>query len=391
MQLDPELLPKITFARKVCAMRRLWFLSLILLPASAAMAQSNFVYTDDNNRPNTVSAFRVGDNGSLTLVPGSPFPTGGNGGGNNVDPQEITTVTTGPTSFLYAGNNGDGTISGFVINPQTGTLLPVPGSPFAAGASNGNFSLTPSPNDQFLFATDDFLPIIRVFAISGQTGTLSEIPGSPFLTAGQAQGLKVSPNGKFLVAGLRSKNAVATFAIASSGVLTSVGVFPASGAATSEDVNCKSNRVYNVNAGSTLIDVYALDDTGTLTPINGSPFSNGSASGSLALALSPSGPFLFASDGFGSQISALSIDPNGALRSVPGSPFPATDWTSQVASTADGKFVYSALFVDAAVDAHSASAAGVLAPVPGTPFHTGQSPVGVVTLTTFPAPTCNKQ
>ncbi|HKD13479.1 MAG TPA: beta-propeller fold lactonase family protein [Candidatus Angelobacter sp.] len=363
---------------------------LILLPAAGALAQNNFVYTDDNNRPNTVSAFRVADDGSLTLIAGSPFPTGGNGGGNNVDPQEITTAATGATSFLYAGNNGDGTVSGFLINPQTGTLLAVPGSPFAAGTPNGNFSLTPSPDGQFLFTTDDSAPNIHVFSISSQTGTLSEIAGSPFTIAGQAQGLKVSPNGKFLVAGLRSNNAVATFAIAANGALTPVGVFPASGAATAEDVNCKSNRVYNVNAGSTLIDAYQLDD-GVLTPVPGSPFSNGSASGSFGLVLSPSGPFLFASDGFGSKISSLSIDPNGALHSVPGSPFSSFDWTSQVATTADGRFVYAALFAQGAVDAHSASSAGVLAPVPGTPFRTGQSAVGVVTITTFPAPTCSQQ
>ena len=364
---------------------------LILLPAAAAVAQSSFVYTDDNNRPNTVSAFRVADNGSLTLIPGSPFPTGGNGGGNNVDPEEITTTTTGATSFLYAGNNGDGTISGFVINPQTGTLLPAPGSPFVAGTPNGNFSLTASPDGRFLFATDDSAPNIHVFSISSQTGTLFEVAGSPFSTAGQAQGLKVSPSGKFLVAGLRSNNAVASFAIGSTGALTPVGVFPASGAATAEEVNCKSNRVYNVNAGSTLIDAYALSDTGTLAPIHGSPFSNGSASGSFGLVLSPSGPFLFASDGFGSQISSLSVDPSGALHSVPGSPFSSSDWTSQVATTADGRFVYAALFAQGAVDGYSASPAGILARVPGTPFHTGQSPIGVVTITTFPAPTCNKQ
>jgi 6-phosphogluconolactonase (cycloisomerase 2 family) len=200
----------------------------------------------------------------------------------------------------------------------------------------------------------------------------------------------VSPNGTFLVAGLKFNNAVETFAIAADGSLTPVGIFPASGEASAEEVNCKSNRVYNVNAGSTLIDVYALQSTGALTPIHGSPFSNGASSGSFGLDLSPGGQFLFVSDGFGSQMSSLSVAPNGGLQPVAGSPFSTADWVSQVAITQDGKFVYAALFAEGAVNAQSAGPTGVLSPVPGSPFFTGQPQLGVLTLTTFPAPACTR-
>jgi 6-phosphogluconolactonase (cycloisomerase 2 family) len=365
-----------------------WLTGCILFLGIGAFAQSNFVYTNDNNSPNTVSAFQVAENGSLTLIPGSPFFTGGNGGGSDVDPQEITTVSAGANHFLYAANDGDGTISGFFINPQTGELARTLQPPVPAGNANGNFSLTSNPAGQFLFSTDEVLAGIHVFALSPVTGALSEIPGSPFAAGGSSQGLKVSPNGKFLIAGLKSSHAVETFAIATNGMLTPVGIFPASGLASAEEVNCKGNRVYNVNAGSTLIDAYALDDTGRLTPIHGSPFSNGASSGSFGLVLSPTGPFLFTGDGFGSEISSLSVEPGGGLLPVGGSPFPAAEWVSQVATTTNGRFVYAAMFADGGVDAHSASAAGVLGPVPGSPFSTGQSQLGVMTLTTFPAPSC---
>jgi 6-phosphogluconolactonase len=360
----------------------------ILLISAAAIAQGNFVYTDDNNSPNTISAFSVANDGSLTLIPGSPFPTGGNGGGSDVDPQEITTVTVGGNSFLYAGNDGDGTITGFLINTETGALTLTSQPPLPAGNPNADFSLTASPNGRFLFATDEIFPGIRVFEISSATGELSEVRGSPFLAGGRSQGLKVSPNGSFLVAGLKASNAVETFAIAADGSLTPVGTFPASGEAAAEEVNCKSNRVYSVNAGSTLIDVYALEDTGALAPIHGSPFSNGASSGSFGLTLSQGGSFLFAGDGFGSQISSLSVAPNGGLQPVAGSPFPTADWVSQVATTGDGRFLYGAQFADGAVDAHSVSSTGALSPVPGSPFFTGQPQLGVLTLTVFPAPNC---
>src|SRR5260370_37547584 len=119
------------------------------------VAQPNFVYTNDSGFPNnTVSAFRVNADGSLTLIAGSPFSTGGNGGGSDVDPDKITTSTSRHGSFLYVGNNNDGTISAFRITPGTGDLTAVPGSPFPAGvpSQTTNFSLAASPDGEFLFS-----------------------------------------------------------------------------------------------------------------------------------------------------------------------------------------------------------------------------------------------
>src|SRR5690349_10104474 len=56
-----------------------FLLALLLSSAASALAQGNFVYVNNNifGGPNTVSAYSVGANCSLTPVPGSPFPTGG--------------------------------------------------------------------------------------------------------------------------------------------------------------------------------------------------------------------------------------------------------------------------------------------------------------------------
>ena len=56
------------------------FLSALLLSyTSSALAQGNFVYINNNvfGGPNSVSAFSVGADCSLTPIPGSPFLTGG--------------------------------------------------------------------------------------------------------------------------------------------------------------------------------------------------------------------------------------------------------------------------------------------------------------------------
>ena len=129
----------------------IWVALEACLPASLD-AQADFVYTNDDTAANTVSAFSVAANGVLTAVLGSPFATGGTGsGGGLFASNRVRVCPVG--KFLYAGNGGSNNVSGFSINPATGVLTPVPGSPFATGglASEG-VSLAASPKGQFLFA-----------------------------------------------------------------------------------------------------------------------------------------------------------------------------------------------------------------------------------------------
>src|SRR5262249_16010099 len=93
-------------------------LGLVLFFAACWQAQSEvaraqgaptFVYTNNDRSPNTVTAFAVAANGSLSPVPGSPFLTGGNGaGGGFFAANRITTAIV--KSFLYAANAGTNTV-----------------------------------------------------------------------------------------------------------------------------------------------------------------------------------------------------------------------------------------------------------------------------------------
>src|SRR5262245_52181172 len=112
-----------------------------------AQGAVTFVYTNNDRTPNSVSAFSAAANGSLSPVPGSPFLTGGNGvGGGFFAADRITTAVV--KDFLYAANAGTNTVSAFLINPSTGVLTVVPGSPFATGGLGGGgigVSLTATP------------------------------------------------------------------------------------------------------------------------------------------------------------------------------------------------------------------------------------------------------
>src|ERR1700675_3342162 len=110
---------------------RMLRLVICVLLSSPAWSQKTFVYTnDDLFAGNTVSAFSVSVNGTLTPVPGSPFSTGGVGfGGGFFSANRITTVR----KFLYVSNALSSDVSVFIIDPASGKLRPVEGSPFPAG------------------------------------------------------------------------------------------------------------------------------------------------------------------------------------------------------------------------------------------------------------------
>ena len=88
---------------------------------------------------------------------------------------------------LYIANDGSNNVSGFDINAVTGALTLVPGSPFATGGSSGSgISLDCTPNGQFLIAANAGSNDITVFSIAGN-GALTPVAGSPFAAGDSCQ------------------------------------------------------------------------------------------------------------------------------------------------------------------------------------------------------------
>lgn len=138
-------------------------LALFLFSLSLnAYAQSEFVYLN-NGIPgtNSVSVFSLATNGTLTEISGSPFPTGGSG------------FTGSPIlivgNFLYAGNSNSNSISAFSIDPRTGILTVVPGSPFSIdGFSFGTtMTIAATPDSKLLMASTITSGTISIFSIAG--------------------------------------------------------------------------------------------------------------------------------------------------------------------------------------------------------------------------------
>lgn len=66
--------------------------------------------------------------GGLTSIPGSPF----------LDDYHLESVAVDSFGrFAYVVSNGFGHLSGYRINPNTGALIPVAGSPWLTGLNPG--------------------------------------------------------------------------------------------------------------------------------------------------------------------------------------------------------------------------------------------------------------
>src|SRR6185312_15999886 len=140
-------------------------------------------------------------NGELTVPPtNSALPP--------LTPANIFDAGTAPISMvvapnqprLYVANRDSGNITAFLIDPTTGNLGAVPGSPFAVAPGAATLTnpqavvMTPAGN--FLYTANPAQGTIAGFVVNSD-GSLTAVAGSPFTvgTAGTSPtSLAVHPN-----------------------------------------------------------------------------------------------------------------------------------------------------------------------------------------------------
>jgi 6-phosphogluconolactonase (cycloisomerase 2 family) len=180
-------------------------------------------FSSTNTSPGRIAVFALdASSGIPTPVAGSPFATGG-----------ITSVVVAhPTkNFVYAnsavGADLTASITAFKIDPDTGVLTPVTGSPFATGGQNPSF-VRIDPTGRFLYVANRDSDTISGFAIDQVTGALTAVPGSPFATD-KAPLATLDPSGRFLYStnSDTTANTIASYSInATTGALTLVNKLP---------------------------------------------------------------------------------------------------------------------------------------------------------------------
>jgi len=216
-----------------------------------------------------------------------------------------------------------------------------------------------------------------------------------FLPEQQPDGIKVSPDGRFLSAASPSSDVVGMFTIAPNGALTPVPGSPffaaATGGVAGVDINCASNLLFGgeANFGGTHIDVFSIGSNGALTPVPGSPFNNpGIGSNSNVVVLSPADRHLFVSNQASNTITVFNVASDGTLSLVPGSPFADPGSQPTVMATNEAGTLLYVYTSGGAVSVFRIATDGKLTPVPGSPFFTNFGPVGGIAA--FPSKNCSQ-
>jgi 6-phosphogluconolactonase (cycloisomerase 2 family)/uncharacterized membrane protein len=227
---------------------------------------------------NGIFAFtRDKNTGALALVPGSPFAAGASTMHVLVDPSD---------RFLYASNYNDsmGAISAYQIDPITGGLTAIAGSPFPTQVGYpGPAQLAVEPSGKFLYVglggTVNANHFVAAFSIDPSTGSLTPVPGSPFTAGNGAFRVAVDRSGKYLYASNSFDNNISAFTIdGATGSLSGVSGSPFGSGASGGfpfalALDPKGEFLYTANQGSNNISAFLIDGTtGALTPVTDSPF-----------------------------------------------------------------------------------------------------------------------
>jgi hypothetical protein len=236
-------------------------------PTSIAVGPSGYLYATEPN--GTIVGLGTGSEvGSFAApLPGSPYPAG-------VAPAQITFGGSNNTNFLYASDPGDATggVLAYSID-STGALTPINGSPFPtlAGANpsfvlSGNYIASQGVQGAgFLFVSLTSAAKVAVFAIDPNTGALTAVPGSPFVV-GNGPGTLVEDEFNHLFVMNTTDHTVSAFNLASNGVLTAIGTPMLVGTASGGMAYFPESQLYVADpAGSEIWTLNVDHTTGVIT------------------------------------------------------------------------------------------------------------------------------
>jgi 6-phosphogluconolactonase len=364
---------------------------------TATISSGSLVATGSTQGSGTVSAYAIDSStGALTLVPGSPFAAGSNPYSLTVDPS---------SRFVYVANRDSNNVSAYTVDATTGALTVVPGSPFATGFDP--YFIAADPKGKFVYVVNQRSNTISAFSIDNETGALTQINGSPFGSQYGPKSVTVDPAGKFVYVTNGDGGTINAYSISAYTIDPSTGALnpvpgptyyggPGPIQTAVDPLGRFLYEAFQLNPWWGVASFSIQNTTGALTPIVGCHTPCGDSWPS-ALAVHPSGKFLYTTDSNSDYVSARTIDSvTGQLGLVPGSPtgdfghdpidpiigpYATGVLPNSIALDPSGMFAYVANMGSNNISAYTINGTtGALAPVPGSPFAAGVGPssVGIV-------------
>ncbi len=354
------------------------FAAVLAASAADALAAGSPVvghaYVNDNTSgSNTLAGFERHADGSLTAIPGSPFPAGGAGSGVGLTSQgalqltrdgrfllavdagsdQISTLRLGydgvphligtpvssggsdPVSvavsgaLVYVVNAGPANpnIRAFYLLPYGG-LYPLPYATVSLPESSG-------PADVLLNSTGRKLVVTLVDPAEIASydvqpdGRLVAAPGSPYPAQGPgpfgSEFRPTNPSQLFVsnAHGEPEKGTVSAFDVGFAGELTSIGSSPFADGQTAPcwvEISHDGKFLFAVNTGSGTISSYSINTDGSLALIGSTSFGSAGA-GAVDARLSPDGKTLLVNGSRADVVASFAVN-GGSLTELPSSPTP---------------------------------------------------------------------
>lgn len=343
-------------------------------------AQGRGVYVT-NSLSDTVAAFTVGPDGS-PIPNGAPVPTQPQSGA----PGGIVMTPDAHTAYVVERNADE--VQAYRVDAD-GTLSPL-SDPVSTGGQTP-FGVAVAPDGRTLYTANLDSGTISVFAI-GADGTLT-LRSDPVPTTPNPRGLAVTPDGRFLYVGhgvplTDPTNTLDRFTIGPDGTLSGRSTVAAAGGAGSGMGITPDGHFLYVATTTDQLFAFRIGEDGHLTAAPGSPYSV--ADHPEGVAMAPDGSRLFLASP--SQVrpdtvhavSAFTIGKDGALHTVPGSPFEGGAGPVGTGVTPDGRFLYVSHFDGNELYGFTIGPAGALTRTSGSPVPSGGQAPAFEALTIAP-------
>jgi 6-phosphogluconolactonase (cycloisomerase 2 family) len=357
---------------------------LVKSPTSVSVA-SRFAYVL-NNQDATISRYTVdASTGELAGV-GSPVATGG------ANPQAMTTDMYG--NFLYVANQGTnsvpGNVAAFTINPTTGALSKVTGSPFSTGSAPTGVAVEATGRVLYVGTSGD--DSISAYYINPATGALTPVGGAFPMVTGKcvgARSLFADWRGTTLYQTCTTSKTTAIYTLQpETGLFASTtptvvqaggpsfALSPYGASPPYTDLTYWHSFGFLVSPADQVIDQFIVGNLGELVLK-----SSGNLGPTQGLAFDPLGRFVYGTNTNANNVQANAIDPvEGTLTEVPGSPWGAGTFPIAASVDPTARFLYvvsrdSNVVYGFVINQQT----GDLTPMSTPTFGTGNKPIAILT------------
>jgi 6-phosphogluconolactonase len=276
---------------------------------------------------------------------GGPFPArameGAMSGARPVG--DTTAGALMPPAVVYVSNADSQEISVLQLNAADGRV-----SPIESVTVGGRVTpLAISPDRRFLYAGLRSVPYsVRVFAIDSACGTLIPMQTAPL--ADNMAYLSIDRRGRFLFGASYSGSRISVNAIGSNGEVdaTPLAVIP-TGKNAHAVATDRSNRFLFVTClGDDEILEYRFDETnGAVTPNEPPAISTQEGAGPRHFAFHPTSPFMFCLNELDGTVNTYRLEDSGTLTPLASASVRPDDitgkpWAADIHLTPDGRFLY---------------------------------------------------